>query len=189
MNARLFRSLLILALFPAWALAGNWQIDPAKSRLGFQYKAMGAPLDGEFPQYQADIQLDPAHPERATIRLEVATARIDAGNPDATAEVGSPLFFDSRRYPLARFSSTRVLAQGNGRYLVEGALSIKGITRRVQIPALLKTLEGRQALSGAFSINRLDFRIGEGIWSDTSALANEVRVAFSLQLVPQSGKQ
>jgi len=187
-KTRCFRCLLALALLPATALAGNWQIDPAKSRIGFEYKAMGAPLEGEFPQYQADIQFDPARPELATIRLDVATSRIDAGNPEATAEAGSALFFDSRRYPLARFSSTRVLSQGNGRYLVEGQLSIKGVTRPVQIASALKPQGNRRQLSGGFTLKRLDFGIGEGVWSDTSALANEVRVSFSLQLVPQPGK-
>ena len=188
MKTRFLRCLLVLALLPATALAGNWQIDPAKSRIGFEYKALGAPLQGEFPQYQAEIQFDPARPELATIRIDVATSRIDAGNPEATAEAGGPLFFDSRRYPLARFSSTRVLSQGNGRYLVEGQLSIKGITRRVQIASMLKPLGNSRQLSGGFTLKRLDFGIGEGIWSDTSALANEVRVAFSLQLAPQPGE-
>lgn len=176
-------------LVPAIASAGNWQLDEARSKIGFQYVAMGATLDGEFPQYQADIQLDPAKPEQASILLDVTTSKTDAGNPDATAEVGSPLFFDSRRYPTARFASSRIQSQGNGRYLVEGKLSVKGITRTVHIPALLKTEGKNHRLTGTFKLNRLDYKIGEGMWADTSALANEVRVAFSLLLVPKPAKK
>ena len=36
--------------------------------------------------------------------------------------------------------------------------------------------------SGTFTINRLEFRIGENEWTDTSLLANEVRVSFKLAL-------
>lgn len=176
-------------LAPAMAFAGNWQLDDARSNIGFQYQAMGATLDGEFPLYQADIQLDPAKPEQANILLDVTTAKTDAGNPDATAEVGNPLFFDSRRYPTARFASTHIQPQGNGRYLVEGKLSVKGITRPTRIPVLLKTEGKNQRLTGTFKLNRLDFKIGEGMWADTSALANEVRVAFSLLLVPSPAKK
>lgn len=181
--------LSVAMLAPAIAFAGNWQLDEAHSNIGFQYQAMGATLDGEFPQYQADIQLDPAKPEQANILLDVVTAKTDAGNPDATAEVGSPLFFDSRRYPAARFASTRVQPQGNGRYLVEGKLSVKGITRPVRIPVMLKTEGKNQRLTGTFKLNRLDYKIGEGMWADTSALANEVRVAFSLLLIPNPVKK
>jgi polyisoprenoid-binding protein YceI len=171
-------------LVPMIADAGNWQVDEARSKIGFQYQAMGATLDGEFPRYQADIQLDPARPQQATIVMDVTTASTDAGNPDATAEVASPLFFDSRRHPTARFASTRIQAQGNGRFLVDGRLSVKGITRPAQVPVLLKAEGGNQRLTGTFTLKRLDFRIGEGMWSDTSALANDVRVAFSLLLLP-----
>ena len=176
-------------LAPALACAGNWKLDEARSNIGFQYQAMGATLDGEFPQYQADIQLDPARPEQASILLDVTTAKTDAGNPDATAEVGSPLFFDSRRFPTARFTSSSIKPQGKGLYLVEGRLTVKGITRTAKIPVLLKTEGNNQRLNGTFKLNRLDYKIGEGMWADTSALANEVKVAFSLLLVPNPEKK
>lgn len=179
----------VALLAPAVVFAGNWQLDEARSNIGFQYQAMGATLDGEFPHYQADIQLDPAKPEQANILLDVVTAKTDAGNPDATAEAGSPLFFDSRRYPTARFASNSIQPQGNGRFLVEGKLSVKGMTRSARIPVLLKTEGGNQRLTGAFTLNRLDYKIGEGMWADTSALANEVRVAFSLLLIPNPAKK
>jgi polyisoprenoid-binding protein YceI len=182
--------LLVVASFvPALATAGNWSIDDARSKIGFQYQAMGATLDGEFPQFMADIELDPAKPDQAQITLDVTTAKTDAGNPDATAEVGSPLFFDSRRYPTARFASSRIQPQGNGRFLVEGKLSVKGITRPAGIPVMLKTEGKNQRLTGTFKLNRLDYRIGEGMWADTSALANEVKVAFSLLLVPKPSRK
>jgi polyisoprenoid-binding protein YceI len=182
--------LLVVASFvPTLATAGNWAIDDARSKIGFQYQAMGAALDGEFPQYKADIQLDPAKPEQARITLDVTTAKTDAGNPDATAEVGSPLFFDSRRYPTARFASSRIQPQGNGRFLVEGKLSVKGITRPAGIPVMLKSEGKNQRLTGTFKLNRLDYKIGEGMWADTSALANEVKVAFSLLLVPTPSRK
>lgn len=176
--------LTALLLAPSLASAGNWQIDSARSKIGFQYQAMGATLDGEFRKYLADIQLDPARPERAAIRMEIATANIDAGNPDATAEAGSPLFFDSRRHPTAKFASTRIIPQAGGRYTVEGTLTAKGIAKPTRFSVLLKPDASFQRLTGAFTLNRQDFKIGEGMWADPSALANEVRVAFSLFLIP-----
>jgi polyisoprenoid-binding protein YceI len=179
----------VLLFLPSLAVAGNWLLDEDRSKIGFQYQAMGATLDGEFPQYMADIQLDPAKPDQARITLDVTTAKTDAGNPDATAEVGSPLFFDSHRYPTARFASSRIQPQGNGRFLVEGKLSVKGITRPARIPVMLKTEGKNQRLTGTFKLNRLDYKIGDGMWADTSALANEVKVAFSLLLVPKPSRQ
>jgi hypothetical protein len=36
--------------------------------------------------------------------------------------------------------------------------------------------------TGSFTLKRLDFRIGEGEWSDTSMVANDVQVKFKLAL-------
>jgi polyisoprenoid-binding protein YceI len=34
--------------------------------------------------------------------------------------------------------------------------------------------------TGVFTIKRLDFKIGEGEWADTSMVANDVQVKFKL---------
>jgi len=175
--------LYCLCLLPALASAGNWRIDDAQSRLGFQYQAMGAPIEGEFRHYLADIQWDATIPATAKIRLDVDTASIDAGLPDATSEAMNAQFFDSRHYPWARFVSTAVQPQGNGRYLLTGTLTIKGVSRPVSLPILLATDGSTQQLKGTFSLKRLDYGIGLGQWADTSALADDVRVAFSFKLL------
>ncbi|MGA7180949.1 MAG: YceI family protein [Thiobacillaceae bacterium] len=176
--------LFCLCLLPAMASAGNWRIDNTHSRLGFQYQAMGAPIEGEFHRYQADIRWDVSKPSDAKIRLDVDTASIDAGLPDATSAALKGEFFASARYPWAQFVSTSVQPQGNGRYLLNGTLSIKGISHPVSLPILLGTNASSQQLKGTFTLKRLDYGIGQGEWADTSALANDVQVAFSFKLLP-----
>ena len=36
--------------------------------------------------------------------------------------------------------------------------------------------------TGSFALKRLDFKIGEGDWADTSVVANDVQVKFKLQI-------
>jgi polyisoprenoid-binding protein YceI len=183
MNA--IRSLLLcVSLLPALAHAGNWRIDETQSRLGFQYRAMGAPAEGEFRRYVADIQWDVSKPADARIRLDVDTGSIDAGLSDATAEAANSEFFDSRRHPWARFISSAVQPRDKGRYLVQGTLTIKGLSHPVSLPVLLRADGPAQQLRGTFVLKRLDYGIGQGEWADTSALANEVQVAFSFRLLP-----
>jgi polyisoprenoid-binding protein YceI len=183
MNA--IRSLLCcVTLVPALACAGSWRIDETQSRLGFQYRAMGAPVEGEFHRYLADIQWDPTKPASARIQLDVDTGSIDAGLPDATAEAIKSDFFDSRRHPWARFVSSAVQPQDKGRYLLQGSLTIKGISHPVSLPILLRADGSAQQLKGTFILKRLDYAIGQGQWADASALANEVAVAFSFKLLP-----
>jgi polyisoprenoid-binding protein YceI len=145
---------------------------------------MGAPVEGEFHRYLADIQWDPTKPASTRIQLDVDTGSIDAGLPDATSEALKGDFFDTRRHPWARFVSSAVQPQDKGRYLLQGALTVKGISHPVSLPILLRANGPAQQLKGTFVLKRLDYGIGQGQWADTSALANEVPVAFSFRLLP-----
>jgi hypothetical protein len=41
---------------------------------------------------------------------------------------------------------------------------------------------GTTTAVGSFAMKRLDFKIGEGEWKDTSIVANDVQVKFKLAL-------
>ena len=62
------------------------------------------------------------------------------------------------------------------------SLGIKGTSRDVVVPVSLVQAGGNTTASGSFTIKRLDFRIGDGDWSDTSMVANDVQVKFKLTL-------
>ena len=50
------------------------------------------------------------------------------------------------------------------------------------VPVTLTQAKGLSTASGAFTLKRLDYRIGEGDWTDTSIVANDVQVQFKLVL-------
>jgi polyisoprenoid-binding protein YceI len=50
----------------------------------------------------------------------------------------------------------------------------------VVVPVTLKQAGGTTTATGTFTIKRLDFKIGEGEWADTSTVANNVEVHFKL---------
>ena len=50
------------------------------------------------------------------------------------------------------------------------------------MPVALTQAATATTATGAFAIKRLAFRIGEGEWTDTSMVADEVQVKFKLAL-------
>ena len=50
------------------------------------------------------------------------------------------------------------------------------------MPVALAQAGANTTASGAFVIKRLDFKIGDGDWKDTSMVANDVQVKFKLTL-------
>ena len=59
-----------------------------------------------------------------------------------------------------------------------GKLTIKGTVRDVTVPVALTQSGAITTASGQFTIKRLAFKIGEGEWSDTGMVADDVQVKF-----------
>lgn len=156
------------------------QVAPERSRLAFAYKQMGVAMNGGFKRFTAQLAFDPAKPEAGRFNLNLDMASIDAGYPEANAEVGGKDWFDFKRFPQASFVSSGVRPLGGSRYEARGTLTIKGKARPVTAPFTLRADKTGASLDGAFVLKRLDYGIGEGSWGDTSVVADEVQIQFSI---------
>jgi cytochrome b561 len=151
-----------------------------RSRVSFVYRAMGAPVEGRFGRFDAQLAVDPAQPDKSRAVVEIDVASIDTQLPEANDTALTRAFFDAKTHPKARFVVTAVRAIGADRFEVAGELTIKGRTRPVRAPVTIRRDGDRAEFSGTLTIRRLEFAIGEGAWSDTSALADEVEIRFQL---------
>jgi polyisoprenoid-binding protein YceI len=86
------------------------------------------------------------------------------------------------KFAQAQFQSTAIKALGAGKFEVAGKLSIKGAVREVVVPVTLVQSAASTMATGAFVLKRLNFKIGENEWADTSLLADDVQVHFKLAL-------
>jgi polyisoprenoid-binding protein YceI len=178
------RSALILAA--SLALTGTAfaqaKVVPAQSQITFAIKEMGVPVEGRFSKWTADIAFDPKKPETGKVAFTIATSSAAFGVPETDAEVPKAEWFNVAKFPSATFASTAIKATGGGKFDVAGKLTVKGITRDVVVPIALAQAGPTTTATGAFTIRRNDFHVGEGEWSDTSQLANEVAVKFKIAL-------
>ena len=186
-----FRSLVpllaaMLLAASSGATAEGVLID--KSEIRFVSKAMGASVEGRFRRWKANVDFRPSDPAKSKASLEVELASIDVASEATEAEARRAAWFDTAKFPVATFTSTAVRALGGDRYEIAGALAMKGVTKDIVVPvALRKDAGGNAVAEGQFTLKRLDFKIGEGEWADTNAVANDVvvRVRMVLPAVSQ----
>ena len=175
---RYFLPLLLLAS-SSHALEFS-EVQTGKSTMTFAYRQMNVPMEGRFNKFSARIAFDPARASAAQARIEVDLASIDTGFSESNDEVGGKLWFNTKAFPTAQFVSSGVKTLGNNRYEALGKLTIKGKSLDVSAPFTFRQ-EGTVAMfDGAFSLKRLDYAIGEGLWADLGAVANEVQVMFHI---------
>ncbi|MFP5381886.1 MAG: YceI family protein [Gammaproteobacteria bacterium] len=180
MTRLFFLAGLALVAAPAVHAVEYTTVLPKQSRVDFEFRQMGVPVKGGFKRFTTQMAFDPARPEAARAQIEIDLASIDAGSPEADEEAAGKLWFNRSAFPKASFVSSSVRALGNDRYEMRGTLSLKGRSRELVVP--VRFVPGKTAASfdGSFSLNRLDFGIGEGMWADVSTVASEVRVSFRI---------
>ena len=145
----------------------------------------GAPLEGTFHDFDAEVCLDLDHPEtNSHIEVTVNTASVDAMLPELDEALRGPDFFYSEKWPKATFVSDHIEALGNNHYKVTGKFTLRDITKTIVVPFDLKYSAESDSprLVGNTTIKRLDYNIGLGEWKDTRWVANEVVLKFSVKL-------
>ena len=173
---------LFLSGAPIHARAVEYnQVQSDKSTLAFAYKQMGVPMEGRFRKFAARIVFDPARLSEAQAQIEAYPADIDTGLSDADTEVLGKQWFNAKVYPSAQFVATSVKALGDHRYEALGKFTLKGKSQSVSVLFTFNPEGGTVGVfDGAFILKRLDYAIGEGAWSDVSAVANEVQIKFHI---------
>ncbi len=188
MSARtLFALTLSVALLGAAVQTAQAQPKPAQlvaagSEIAFTTRQMGVPVEGKFGKFTAPIALDPKKPETGSVAFTIDTGSARFGSAELDAEVPKATWLNVPKFPQASFASSAIKAAGPGRFEVAGKLTIKGAVRDVTVPVQVTQAGANSTASGAFTIKRLDFKVGEGEWTDTSMLANDIQVRFKLQL-------
>ena len=175
---------LFLAALTAWAApaAAQQKLIAAQSEIAFTSKQMGVPVDGKFKKFDAQVAFDPKKPEAAKISFVIDLASVSLGAAETEAEVFKPDWFSTKLFPQATFASTAVKGAGAGKFEVAGKLTLKGVSRDVVVPVAINQTAGNTTAIGSFTMKRLDFKIGDGDWGDTSLVANDVLVKFRLNL-------
>jgi len=181
MSSRSMLAAGLLALAAALPASAQ-RLVPAQSEVAFTSRQMGVPVDGNFRRFDAQVSFDPKRPEAGRVAITIDTGSASFGAPETDAEVPKAAWFDVAKFPQARFESSAVKGLGGGRYEVAGKLTIKGQARDIVVPVTLAAAGSNTLASGSFALKRLDFKIGEGEWSDTSLVANDVQVRFKLLL-------
>lgn len=154
-----------------------------KSQIVFVSKQMGVPVEGTFKKFDAHVAFDPKKPEGGTVALQIDTASAGFGIPMSDAELPKAPWFDAAHFPHATFQSSAIKALGDGKFEMTGKLTIKGATKVVTVPVGIAAAGGNQSVAtGSFTIQRLDYKVGDGEWTDTSVVGNDVQVRFKLTL-------
>lgn len=172
---------LLLSLGLAYA-AAQWTMQPTSSTLTFTGRQAGAPFQGKFEKFAADIQFDPEDFGTSRFDVRIDTASVNTQDSERDDTLRGEDLFNVKRWPTARYVVEKFTDKGGGKFTGNGQLTLRDVTRPVPIEFTFETRNGSTWLKGTSTLKRLDFGVGQGDWKDTDTVANEVQIQFALLL-------
>ncbi|KAF1696646.1 YceI family protein [Pseudoxanthomonas koreensis] len=141
-RARLAALLLAsLAALPAAATPARYELDPVHTRVVFAVSHAGfSQALGAVSGSTGTLEFDPQDWSGARLDVAVPLQRLDLGDPDWNRAALARNLLDAGRWPEARFVSTRVEALDDGRFIVHGQLTLRGVTREVPLEVRFNAL-------------------------------------------------
>lgn len=170
------------------AVTGTWNVDKVHSTVGFEIKHMVvSTFRGGFEDFDATLAFEDGQPRLVgTVRA----GSVEVRDENLAAHLQSPDFFDAEQHPEIRFESVATRREGD-ELAVEGDLTIKGVTRRVEARGTLvephEDLYGGTRLGVDLStlVDRTEFGLewNQPLPKGGFALANDVKLVVNLEFV------
>lgn len=118
--------------------AGAYKLDPSHASLTFKVNHLGFALyTAQFQDFTADLQLDPAKPEAASVKAEIDLASLLLPHPPEgfKDELLGADWLGAAQTPKMTFVSTGIAMTGPATADITGDLTLKGVTQPVTLHA------------------------------------------------------
>ncbi len=158
--------------------------------INFRIKHLGYSwLHGRFNHFSGDFDFDAENPENNRVSIEIDIASIDSNHAERDKHLRSERFFDAEKFPTASFISTGWEDLGEGKAMLTGVFSLRGIAKDVSID-VVQTGTGddpwggyRRGFEGKTVLHLSDFEMQEG--PILGPLANDIEILLSMEGIRQ----
>lgn len=173
---------LLIVLFSGTAFSADYAQQPGSS-LGFSGSYQGEAFSGSFSKFNSSIRFDPARLAQSRFDVRITLTSANTKNAERDEMLLGSEFFNAGAQPEARYVASKFRVLGNNRFVADGVLTLRGISK--DVPLTFTWVPGsKPQLLGTAKVLRLDFKVGIGDWDDVELIPNAVTVTTRLLLAP-----
>jgi polyisoprenoid-binding protein YceI len=143
---------------------GTWAIDASHTEIGFTVRHLVSKVRGKFETFEGTIT-SAEDVAASSVNVSIDLASVNTGSADRDAHLRSGDFFNAEENPKMTFVSTKIVEKSDGEFVVTGDLTIKGVTKSVDLDTEFLGEGGdpwggtRVGLEASTTISRKDFGI------------------------------
>ncbi|THB81376.1 MAG: polyisoprenoid-binding protein [Desulfobacteraceae bacterium] len=171
------------------AQADVWTIDKDHTAVTFKVKHIHSKVFGLFSEYDGDVVFNPGDLENSRFDLSVRVKSVNTFHPKRDNHLRSKDFFHADKFDTMRFTSETITLQSENTYRVKGKMRIKDVTKDIETvvhfsPPVPSPFDKKKQVAGfdtTFSINRLDYNVGNGKFYNMGVVGKTVDIHISLE--------
>jgi polyisoprenoid-binding protein YceI len=178
---------LLAAAQPAFA-ADRYVFDKTHTNLVWQADHFGfSKSSGKWMDVDGTLTLDESKPETSKVEATINIPALTTGLAKFDEHLLSADFLDAAKYPVAKYSSTKIEMTGKDTAKVTGELTLHGVTKEVVLdvklnkigvsPISQKKVAGFHATT---TIKRSDFNINYGLPGVSDEVAIDIQTELTL---------
>ena len=178
---RLFTAIVVILFlnltgFSSKAQNTEWII--VSSTVSFKIKNAGFDINGKFGTVMGTFIFDAAKNYGNSIDASIYSRSINTGNGTRDGHLKKKDYFDVETYPKINMKATLFGKEKDGTFRGYFKLTMKDKTKDVLLPFRFTEKDGKGVFKGTFTINRLDYGVGENSMtlSDNASITLEVNV-------------
>ncbi len=157
----------------AWAVAKG-------STLNFSATWAGDAIEGQFKRWTADILFSPEALDRSKLAVSIDMSSAATGDDQRDSSLPSDDFFATAAHPRATFTASKFRKTGDGRFVADGTLDLRGVKKPLSLPFTLKIDGDTATARGVTTLDRTAFGVGQGEWASTDQIGGKVKVSFAI---------
>ena len=157
----------------AWSVAKS-------STLGFSATWAGDAIEGQFKRWTADILFSPDALDRSELTVSIDMSSAATGDDQRDSSLPSDDFFATATHPKATFTASKFRKTGEGKFVADGTLDLRGVKKPLSLPFSLKIDGDTATARGVTTLDRTVFGVGQGEWASTDQIGGKVKVSFAL---------
>ena len=159
------------------ATVQKWNVNAAEAQIKFSVKGPFGTVDGSMGNLKSTILFDKDNLAASSISASTDSKSISTGIKLRNNDLQKEKYLNSDKYPLLSFQSDKIQKSGTG-YVAIGNLTIKGVSKKIEIPFSFTEKGNTGVFKGSFSIQRQDYGIGKegGSIGNTISIDLEVPV-------------
>ncbi len=184
------KSLMVaLALSSAAFAQTNWKLDNAHSSVKFSVEhLMVSETDGNFKGFDGTLSSKNADFSDAEISFTVDVKTINTDNEMRDKHLQGDDFFNSEKFPQMKFKGTSFKKVSGNKYLLEGDLTIRDVTKKVKFDVVYRGMQKdpygntKAGFKATGSIKRLEYGLKWNVMTEAAAVvADEVNIVINLE--------